>query len=557
MKDMTQIAKDTEDNLDKILELLKKKPVVPSPRIIVTPRRKRTVADDIAGLLLDIETKLKTRPNDSFLRRLNAIKGQSDSVRKKGDLIELLTDINEILEGKIRVYVRIKPLSGRRVADGKKKWSEWTKLNKDKNIIGISDNKLAIRCIVKGRYETNEAYEARKNVDSDDYDEYGPFRDIFTPDKSNSDIFDNIKSFFDWENIKYKTTVFMNYGISGSGKSFTFFGKLSDGSLGLVNLIIKNFLDAEKQVELYQVFEEYLDINELKSSKAFKTDESDFISKYVTDAKIYTDKFKGKRIPLSEFENNIIENDTKINSIITQITKKRIKNGTIKKTPNNKESSRSHLYLVFKISDGDDEGYIVFIDTAGRESPLEIIKSYLNTTDDFVDNIFTIQKASSTTNYYFKRLSNDPDFKYLRDSDDDFYNLELFGKSPSLTEQEQRLLYIQRVVEEGFYINESLNHLVKYLDPRTKIIKQPSLKLRDYKLESDENSVYTFFGFKDDKPIENNIKTFEIFDELKNLSASKQFKFGMICNTRQEEEKCNSIKSTFEFVNKIKSTPTI
>ena len=67
--------------------------------------------------------------------------------------------------------------------------------------------------------------------------------------------------------------------------------------------------------------------------------------------------------------------------------------------------------------------------------------------------------------------------------------------------------------------------------------------------ENEKDKIYTF-----QKPsAESSIGTYNIFDDLKDLTKGN-YRFIMIANSRTEENRCNSIQNTFDFVNKIKST---
>jgi len=77
--------------------------------------------------------------------------------------------------------------------------------------------------------------------------------------------------------------------------------------------------------------------------------------------------------------------------------------------------------------------------------------------------------------------------------------------------------YIQNVVKEGFFINETLNHMVKYLDDNIKrenICSTKLCKVDDYNLHEEvKDTVYTFQ--EPTRGETDNIGTYTIFDELK------------------------------------------
>ena len=74
-------------------------------------------------------------------------------------------------------------------------------------------------------------------------------------------------------------------------------------------------------------------------------------------------------------------NVSDINTLTGLLEKYRIERSRIKKTPNNPVSSRSHLYAVFEITfDTGKVGYVTIVDTAGRESPVDIYNMFIDTT---------------------------------------------------------------------------------------------------------------------------------------------------------------------------------
>ena len=286
----------------------------------------------------------------TYLNELNNIKVSKDMtiLEKKKSLENLLEKINEDIDGKIRTYVRLKPLP-----------------HGEGSVVEQIGERLNIKC-----------EDAKKDKT------YGPFKKIFDGKETNYDIFLEIEDFFKWENIKQKTTIFMNYGVSGSGKTFTFFGKtkltdeekgmiLNYEDRGLIGMLINKYVKEGKKIKLAKIFEECLDMPPIQIPKPgkdnnfpddLKKSDDDFISKYtgkMTEIKI--EKIKGKVNVNKDFkdcwdskditdENDYskdITDENEILNIMSKIAKKRIENKTIKKTPFNDESSRSHLYLLF------------------------------------------------------------------------------------------------------------------------------------------------------------------------------------------------------------------
>ena len=177
------------------------------------------------------------------------------------------------------------------------------------------------------------------------------------------------------------------YGYSGAGKSFT----LLTGPNSVFKNAIKTFIDkGAKKIEIFRTFDIYgtTDIKndtlkikntiDFGSFKGYKTRND-------SNAPVH---FKGTSFDIYIKEgsntNSNEEMDENIKKYIDELTKYRQRqdiyinkdtkrSAYIKGTPNNPESSRSHLLIVLKIenSEGQD-GYLTLMDMAGIENPLEI-----------------------------------------------------------------------------------------------------------------------------------------------------------------------------------------
>jgi hypothetical protein len=501
----------------------------------------KTIKTTISTIKTEKENKLKENKLKDITDKHNYGDDLFTNYEKSLENYKKLKKIYDELElfnieqfGKVKVYVKLRPISEEKKMDGAYK--------DHNNIIGIGynkgeeidDKKIKIKCSGKEKV-------------------YGPFKDICSG--SNEDLFNMIKDDFTWEQIKGKTTILFSYGISGSGKSYTMFNndekdkglifRIFDSNFGYSNIKSKD-VGSKFEVSVEEIFEH-------------KILDEGFIQANGTEVTFDPTKLKGQKSPIT-FEKN-----QNIDEIIKNVTTSRIKNGTIKHTPNNPVSSRSHLFIVLKITKDGGKGYIVICDSAGRESPLEIAKSYYSDAAS-PSQIFQILNKSTSAAYKIK-ISNIPPEICKEDKNCKKYIKTLTGKyiepkkdDPNFAYNKEINKYIQDIVKEGFFINESLNHMVKYLDENIKrekiCIEKQDCNVSDYKLHEDKkDTVYTFRKLpdKDKKDDDDPIGTYTIFNELKNLSGEK-YKFIMIANSRTEEDKCNSIQSTFDFVDKIKST---
>ena len=479
---------------------------------ILKLKNKNEIKVDLLSLILTkienlIDTIKDVSIKNDYTNEKNNITGnttykEEDKIRK---LKELFEKISEDIEGKIKVYLKIKPDY---VTDIKDK-----KITVVENIV-VDENIVKIKC---GKTEKK----------------YGPFKKIFKEEIDNDGVYDEIKKYLIFENIKGKTNVFMNYGISGSGKTYTLFGSESESEKGLFYKILKGYESEGKKIYIDEIFEEYVYFDEtlIQNDKTNNSVIIDF------------NKLKGTIIK------HKIDKNEKINDILSKINNNRIESKRISKTPFNNQSSRSHLYIITKIVDdsSNEVAYIVVIDTAGKESPSEILKSY-DLNNEYPNLVVGNFFLSYRNQAYNNLLTN-----YIKKSENDVKIDDLNAK-------------IKKTTIEGIYINESLNQLVKYLMPfnEFKNMTPINIKKSDYihKVffdKSDRKYGYydpnlPFFKTEEGK---NHVEIIKIFDELKNKSKSKKLQFFMICGVRKEPKFCKNVEETLEFVNQIKSSPDI
>jgi hypothetical protein len=229
-------------------------------------------------------------------------------------------------------------------------------------------------------------------------------------------------------------------------------------------------------------------------------------------------------------------NDIKISDINTLtglLEKYRIEHSRIKKTPNNPVSSRSHLYMVFEVQfDNGKIGYVTIVDTAGRESPVDIYNMFIDTTKRIsLTTILGPTGGTGVVKQFMKEQYNDYDAKNVFD-----------------------------ILKEGFYINETINHLIYFFNKKnyktTKIQKQISL-------EKYSNDRYYVDPRTEEDSIDgiNNCLMIPILKFLDAISNRKQdtedfkpTKFCVVLCVRQDSQYCSQIFSSMEFGQKIRST---
>lgn len=455
-----------------------------------------------------------------------------------------LTNIYEDLSGAVRIYIRIKPLNSQ-------------KLNNTVEIKTV-ENKKTKGLMIDCSPNPNTKFK-QKNY-------FGEFYGIFEEDFTNLDVYTGQRGTLTTDNsllvdinniIELSETispglystfkqveqgysiVLFGYGISGSGKSFTLIG--SRGNPGVLHYGLANLEDV-KSIRLKYLFEQsyykinfnnrqlsgtiYNLVNQISQLKAFSIDETKTFEKLVPS---YID-----------LKNLKVED---IYALTDIIEKYRIGNGRIKKTPNNPVSSRSHLYLVFEITFGSGKrGFVTVVDTAGRESPVDIFNTFLDSSKTSLASVMAPPPVGGVGNIEKNLL------------------------------EEYRGVYrpndILEILNEGFYINETINHLIYYFNLKNgKVIETPKQKI-----DKRYNVVYRVKSFfvqpqEEEKFIDgaNNALMIPILKFLDNLSTKakeedqstqdwKPTKFITICAVRQELNYCDQTTETLEFAQSVKSS---
>lgn len=308
-----------------------------------------------------------------------------------------------------------------------------------------------------------------------------------------------------------------------------------DNSLGLLSYGLSNLNDV-KNIKVKYLFEQYIDkfnptlnkiqgkiinlVREVPQLRKYSIDETKEFSKYIKD---FVDL------------NDIIVND--INKLTKILEEYRTKKNRIKKTPNNKVSSRSNLYIVFEITfNSGKTGYITIVDTAGKESPKDIYNTFINVNKGRI-NLTTLLGPTGGIDLVEK---------YMKDEYKDNINY-----TPN---------NILEILKEGFYINECLNHMIYFFNKKnyrkTKISLQTTLdkysESRYYINPTDEEQSIDF---------NNNCLMIPILKFLDTLSNKKSelndyrpTKFCMIVCIRKEKNYCDQIFSSLKFAQQIKST---
>lgn len=450
-----------------------------------------------------------------------------------------LMNIYEDLSGAVRIYIRIKPLIGSEVK---------------KQVVSLKtvENK-------KIKY-LNVDCSANSNTKYKDPRTFGEFFGIFEKDYSNLDIFTGIKGSVPIENTlkvnfddviestesispglyhSFKqiedgySIVLFGYGASGSGKTHSLLG--DNTTPGVLHYGLAN-LENVSNIKVKNIFELYCNVNKINYNNRQVSGSIYNLVNSISELKEFqkdeSSDFKSKIPNYINLTNLKVENLTELTSIINSY---RFSKNRIRKTPNNPESSRSHLYCVFEIKFTDNKiGYITIVDTAGRESPMDIFNMFIDTSKTKLQSVMAPAPVGGVGNIEKNMIDL---YKKEYTPADIFSNLN-----------------------ESFYINETLNHLVYYFN--TKMGKQVKVIAQEKDIQ--ENVVYNIKNYFVSPKTEitsinpnNNSLMIPILNFLDNLSKTsskadwKPTKFITLCCVRQEESYCDQTMETINFADSV------
>lgn len=483
--------------------------------------------------LFKSKSTIKNVPAE-FCDELNNISSYWDNniaVFREQDRI--LTNIYEDLSGAVRVYIKIKPLIG---------------IEQKNNTVYIENHTKRVTVDCSNVVNVNKK------------ETFGEFYGIFDDTFSNKDVYTGIQNSGDISTLEVDTNaidekedsvspglystfkqvedgysiVLFGYGLSGSGKTFSLLGEKS--TPGILHYGLAN-LNGVKNIKLKYLFEQYIDkfvptINKIRGKIINLVREVPQLRNYsIGETKEFAE-FIGNKVNV----NNLHIND--INTLTGLLEEYRKSHFRIKKTPNNPVSSRSHLYMVYEITfesinnQPEKTGYITVVDTAGRESPVDIYNMFID--QNAKTNLTTILGPTGGAGVV-KR--------YLKPEYQDYDSTDIFD-----------------ILKEGFYINETINHLIYFFNKKnyktTKIVSQTNLD----KYSNDRYYVNPQFEENAIDPINNclMIPILKFLDIISNRSKNEEdfqpTKFITLVCVRKDESYCSQIFSSLKFAEKIKSS---
>ena len=471
-----------------------------------------------------------------------------------------LTNIYEDISGAVRVYIKIKPIGG-------DAFRTVQPVDKTKNVRVDCSNVPSV-----AKEQTFGAFYGVFDQDFTNKDTYTGIKGFGgdasqlvveidsieeTPDTTHPGLYSTFKQVEDGYSI-----VLFGYGLSGSGKTYTLIGDQQKNVPGLLHYGLAN-LEGVQKMEVAYIFEMY--------NKKFTPTIPNISGQILT--LVGDPTFENPGILISSenpvFKTYIEKEDMLtdfkpeyINTLTGAIEKYRIQKNRIKKTPNNPVSSRSHLFLVFKITFTTGKvGYVTIVDTAGRESPLGIKNIFINDKSSTGKDIPLLSLLDEKSGPTTIETNLRPDIKALTidETIKDRKGKDVVVKTPIYTGKN-----VYEILHEGFYINETINHLIYYFNKKNgkTMTIGPAMKqkagLKDY--SDDKYFVDPVVEDGKGKEIDKNknclmIPVLNFLDTISKSGAEyKPTKFITMVCVRQDQPYCGQIFGSLEFAQKIKST---
>jgi len=425
-----------------------------------------------------------------------------------------LINLNEDINGAVRVYIRIKPTNEATATIQLKNNEELTV-----TCNGTSNTYGKFYKVFPPTFSTKDVFRGQ-HIDNDNINELE-----LTSDIDNRSVYNAFKQVESGYSI-----VLFGYGLSGSGKTYTLLG--DQGKPGLIHYGLAN-LENVQNIAIQNIFELYVG-DVVTPAQGVENVQGKIINLVSTlpDNLINLKPPQYRIEEETEFNSNIELEDIKItdiNKLTDDIEQYRTKKGRIKKTPNNPKSSRSHLFIIFKITFKDKTGYITLIDAGGRENPQNIMARFT------VNRIAQDKKPTDLISIF---ASKSPE-RIVKDIGDKKYN-------PDVKVEDAQKIY--DIYREGYYITESLNHLAYFLSKDKtsfNVTRKSEFWVNPKKEENNQI---------DSK---NNCLMIPVLKYLKdglNKDNSKPTKFITIVNTRQDNAFCTDTNDTLKFAEQIKSS---
>lgn len=298
-----------------------------------------TYFDDLKTELKGDKLKTEIKDLNEEIKKIRTIEFK-ESTKYEIDnkqLYNYITEVNETVLGQARVIVSVRDQFPKDKYDDDLFKQQVNDLDESKTMVLKSgDNCVKLSCFCKQKGYTDKGGKC-----------YGVFRKTFI----NPPVETIYKEEFENELIDNTilnggNLIVFGFGFSGSGKTHI----LLNDKNNLMTKIVEYVKEKQIGAKISVTFEELYPI---------ANKEGNFIITKYDDINEYTKK--------DDFDTHF-----------AKIEQKRRNTLRIAPTPNNKDSSRSHMFIVVKFKlDGGKEGKLTLVDMAGAENTIEIKKQFL------------------------------------------------------------------------------------------------------------------------------------------------------------------------------------
>lgn len=411
------------------------------------------------------------------------------------------------------------------------------------------------------------------------------FNYVFDETKSNEDVYnDGIKELFDRIRTNWNNLILFSFGTSGSGKTYTLFG--NDSVEGVINRGLRDLQEKSCTIDLVTVFELYvntdvantihLDRPQHSNLKGVLIQHKDALGNYRVLSNVVVEsekdkKSKDKPATLTETQKERLLNEENVRKILqsdqnyhagvtsqtlrgflndinrqrnTNITDGRITISTrIKHTVHNPQSSRSHLFAVFRISKGEKgtdqyrSAILTVVDAAGQENPQSILDDHLNKGDKLSLN----HVLQNHTGAHVQNIANKMKPETVRPFSSNPGEQEIRDKQ----RKHERVEELMRLLYEGIFIGESILHLRYFIQKRLGRISPVELQTR-----MNYNTNRFFYD------PENQVDEIGMTSILNALITSNRTSITNIASfmaVKNEEKVCETTKEALRFISEISS----
>ena len=356
---------------------------------------------------------------------------------------------------------------------------------------------------------------------------------------------ESLKGTFDQLRDGYSNFIF-GYGYSGSGKTYTLYGK--NENVGIIQFGLNDLINDNYKVELIYAFDIY-GIMKYNTTNGL-TVESQIIQ-YIAPNEEFTNAINHNVQLNIDTINPTRIDKTNLYGVFDKLNEFRKENKSIKETINNPESSRGHLFLTFEITKNEKKSYLTVIDMAGIEDPIAIIGFYFETLSsnngNSISNILSCVgsddiKGKGKPLEWKKKISKSQ------------------PKGVEYTDSEKKNVY--QIIREGFFINETIHHLKAFLLEKQGIIYNGKLQ-QGQSVTGNKIMILPDKYSKDNiffQPNTTSSKSILIYNVLKYLSimtkTKKQSKFIMMSVIRSDRidpitKDIKFIDETLSYVNNL------